>query len=122
MTKILLDAKAISDIAVKGLDEKKGVNIVRMDLRKSDGAVTDFFVIATGSSDRHVQSLADSVMDELRKAGERPISKEGLKEGEWILLDYVNVVVHIFLKDKREFYRLENLWGDADTESFAEAS
>ena len=114
MTKILLDAQMLSAIAVEGLQEIKGQNIVRLDLRNSDGAVTEYFVICTGTSDRHVQSLAESVMKFVKEeAGEKPLSTEGLQHGEWVLLDYVNVVVHIFQQEKRDFYRLENLWGDA---------
>lgn len=118
MTKILLDAKALSDIAVKGLQEIKGKSITRMDLRGSDGAVTDFFIICTGTSDKHVQSLAEAVMDFMKKEGEQPLSKEGMESGEWVLLDYVNVVVHIFQEDFRNFYRLESLWGDAKSKSY----
>lgn len=118
MTKILLDAKALSDVAVQGLQEIKGKSIIRMDLRESDGAVTDFFILCTGTSDKHVQSLAASVMDFMKKEGEKPLSKEGMDSGEWILLDYVNVVVHIFQEDPRNFYRLESLWGDAKIKSY----
>jgi ribosome-associated protein len=120
MTKILLDAKAISDIAVKGLQEIKGQNIVRMNLTGASGAVTDYFIICTGTSDRHVSSLAESVLKEMKAHGERPISTEGLQHGEWVLIDFVNVVIHIFQKEKRDFYRLEALWGDAEIESFAD--
>ena len=116
MTNVLLDAKALSSLAVEALQEKKGLNILRMDLRDADGSVTDFFVICSGTSDRHVQALADSVLEFLRNSGERPHNKEGIDKGEWILLDYINVVVHIFQKDTREFFRLEDLWGDAKFE------
>ncbi|MEO0897964.1 MAG: ribosome silencing factor [Bacteroidota bacterium] len=115
MTKLALDAKSLTDLAIKGLQDLKGKNIVRMDLREVDGAITDYFVICTGTSDRHVSSLAESVMDVIREEGsEKPINKEGLTAGEWVLLDYVNVVVHVFQKDTRDFYRLEALWGDAN--------
>ncbi len=116
MTQQLIDAKMLSDLAINGLLEKKGQDIVRMDLQHADGAITDYFVICTGTSDRHVQSLADSVLVALKKNGEIPFSREGLQTGQWILLDYVNVVVHIFQKDARDFYRLESLWGDAECE------
>lgn len=116
MTQILLDAQALSEVAVKGLQEIKGQDIVKMDLRNTDGAITDYFVICTGTSDRHVQSLADSAMKFLATVGEKPISKEGLQHGEWVLLDYGNIVIHIFLRDVRTFYKLENLWGDAQSE------
>ena len=120
MTQIILDAKALSDVAVKGLQEIKGKNIVRMDLRGSEGAVTDYFIICTGTSDKHVQALAESVLKIMKEVGERPISQEGFQTAEWILLDYVNVVVHIFQQEKREFYRLEKLWGDAQSEIIEE--
>lgn len=115
----LLSALQLSEIAVKGLQEIKAQDIVRLDLRKSSGAVTNYFIIATGTSDKHVQSLADSVQKFLKEqAKERPHSVEGMRQGEWVLLDYVNVVVHIFRNEKREFYRLENLWADAHAEKF----
>ncbi|TAE48092.1 MAG: ribosome silencing factor [Bacteroidetes bacterium] len=114
MTRVALDAKSITRIAVEGLQDTKGRDIVRMDLRKSSGAVTDFFIICTGTSDTHVKSLAESVMKKMSENGEKPISREGVQKGEWVLIDYGNVVIHIFLKESRMFYRLEDLWGDAD--------
>ncbi|MEM7655643.1 MAG: ribosome silencing factor [Bacteroidota bacterium] len=121
MTKTLLDAKALSDLAIKGLQEVKGQQLVRMDLRNSDGAVTDFFVICTGTSDRHVDALANSVLKVIKEEGtEHPHSKEGFEKADWILLDYVNVVIHIFQQESRDFYRLEKLWGDAEFEEFEE--
>ncbi|MEL6650200.1 MAG: ribosome silencing factor [Bacteroidota bacterium] len=122
MTKILLDAKALSDLAIEGLLEKKGRNIVRLDLRETEGASTDFFVICTGTSDRHVEALADSVIKVMKeKAEERPLSLEGKEAGEWVLADYFNVVVHIFQEEKRSFYRLEDLWGDGGREEIPES-
>lgn len=122
MTKVFLDAKALSDLAIEGLLEKKGQNIVRLDLRDTEGAVTDFFVICTGTSDRHVEALAESVVDTLReKANERPLSVEGKETAEWVLADYFNVVVHIFQAEKRNFFRLEDLWGDGKREEIAES-
>lgn len=108
-----LSSLSLTDLAIKGLQERKGIDILRMDLRRIDSSITDYFVICTGSSDRHVQALAESVVDTLREVGERPISKEGIQRGEWVVLDFVSIVVHIFLADKRTFYRLESLWGDA---------
>lgn len=116
---IAKEAKALSQIAIEGLQDKKGVNIVRMDLSNVTGAVTDFFVVCTGTSDRHVQALANSVVDTIEEeTGEKPLNKEGLQQGEWVLLDYVNVVVHVFQHDKRNFYNIEELWGDAEFEKF----
>lgn len=98
------------------MQEKKGFDIIKMDLRKTQGAITDFFVICSGTSDTQVDAIANSVDEEVSKAyKESPWHKEGFQNKEWILLDYVDVVVHIFKKDRREFYDLESLWGDADT-------
>lgn len=117
--KIANEALALSDLVVEGLQEKKGVAIVRMDLRKVSGAITDYFVVATGTSDKHVQALAASVEDTIReKTREKPMNKEGYQLGEWILLDYTNVVVHVFQRDKRDFYRIEDLWGDGEIKKF----
>lgn len=122
MTKVFIDAKALSDLAIEGLLEKKGKNIVRLDLRNSEGAVTDFFVICTGTSDRHVEALAESAIQVIReKANERPLSIEGKEASEWVLADYFNIVVHIFQEEKRKFYRLEDLWGDGELEEISES-
>ena len=107
------ELEAMVAIAVHGLQEKKGVNIISLDLRGVASAFTDFFVICHGSSSRQVDALADSVEDELRKTlGEKPKHREGSENGEWVLLDYYNVVIHIFSEEKRDFYALEELWGD----------
>lgn len=119
MTTQIIDSSQLSALAIEGLEELKGQDILLMDLREVDSSVTDYFVICTGTSDRHVQSLAQSVIDHLKKSNERPISKEGIQTGEWILLDYVTVVVHIFQEETRGFYRLEKLWGDAEFKRIA---
>jgi len=76
--------------------------------------VTDYFVICTGRNDRQVKTIADEVEERLRvEAGVKPIGREGLPEATWVLLDFVDVVVHVFQPDEREFYRLEKLWGEA---------
>lgn len=112
-----LDAKSLSNIVIGALQDIKARDIIRMDLRQSSGAVTDYFIICTGTSDTHIQALADSVREVVkREARELPLSMEGVRAAEWVLIDYVNVVVHIFRQEKRDFYRLENLWGDADIE------
>ncbi|MDX2284102.1 MAG: ribosome silencing factor [Bacteroidia bacterium] len=116
MIKTILDARALSDLALYGLQDIKGQDLLRMDLRQIDGAFTDFFILCTGTSDKHVQALADSVLDCLAQAGERAVSVEGMQSAEWVLLDFGNVVVHIFQEEKRRFYRLEKLWGDALSE------
>jgi ribosome-associated protein len=76
--------------------------------------VTDFFVICHGTSDRHVLAVADNIEEQLRReVSLKPSHVEGAREAEWVLLDYIDFVVHVFIADKRDFYRLERLWGDA---------
>lgn len=104
------------DLAVKLANltlSKKAENIKVLDLRKLT-AITDFFVICTGSSDTHVKAIADAVADGSKEFGERPWHKEGTAHKSWVLLDYVEVVVHVFLNETRNFYSLEKLWGDAE--------
>lgn len=104
---------ALVAVIVHGLQEKKGMKIVSIDLRKISSAFADFFIICHGGSSRQIDALADSAEDEVRKAlHEKPIHREGNDESAWVLLDYINVVVHIFSEDKRNFYQLEELWGD----------
>jgi ribosome-associated protein len=104
----------LCDVIVKGMEEKKAHDIVVLDLRHLKSAVADFFVISHGESDTQVEAIANSVEDMVEKAlNESPWQKEGFQNAEWILLDYVNVVVHVFVNEKREFYGIEELWGDA---------
>jgi ribosome-associated protein len=113
--KTAVSSEQLAIAAVEGIRDKKGLEIVTMDLRNVKGAITDFFVIASGTSDRHVQALADSVEKYIREnLNDKPMSREGMQRGEWVLLDYVNVVVHLFQNDRRQFYDIESLWGDAE--------
>ena len=95
------------------LHQKKAEEIQVLDLRKL-GGVSDFFVIASGASSPHVRALAEHVQQEWKKAGQRPWHVEGAAAERWVLLDYVNVVIHLFHPRTREFYMLERLWGDAE--------
>lgn len=92
--------------------ERKAEDVVIMDLRGISSA-TDHFVIASGNSDIQVKAIANHILDELKKVGERPDHVEGLESGRWVLMDYINFVVHVFHPRAREFYQLEGLWGDA---------
>jgi ribosome-associated protein len=104
--------------AIAAAQEKKAVNVVLLDLRKTDG-FTDFFVICTGLNPRQITAIADAVQDTLRADfGERPALAEGADKSEWILLDYFNFVVHVFSRDCRAFYDLERLWGNAQRYEF----
>lgn len=98
--------------AVELLLDRKAEDITILDLRGLSSA-TDFFLIATGRSDTHVTSIADHLVDELRNEGNRPAGVEGMRSGRWVLVDYVDFVVHVFHPAAREFYQLERLWGDA---------
>lgn len=98
--------------AVELMHDRKATDVTVLDLRDL-AAATDFFLIATGRSDTHVTSIAEHVMDELKKEDVRPVGVEGLKGGRWVLVDYVDFVVHVFHPAAREFYQLERLWGDA---------
>ncbi len=105
----------LTEIAVHGIQEKKGQDIVTLDLRNLKNAVSDFFVICNADSGTQVRAIADSVEFELEKTlKEDAWHKEGFENSDWIILDYVNVVVHIFKTDKRAFYGVEDLWGDAE--------
>ncbi|MFC3880400.1 ribosome silencing factor [Algoriphagus namhaensis] len=109
-----MTANQLSKIIIKGMEEKKASDIVLMDLRKVKNSVTDFMVIASGNSDTQLEAIADSIEEEVIKAGEsKPWRIEGKNNLQWIIIDYVNVVAHLFLQDQREFYGLEELWGDA---------
>ena len=105
----------IVDFSVKGIQEKKGTEIVVINLKNIGNAVASYFVICTGNSDTQVNAIAESIEAEVYKnCKEDPWHKEGLQNKEWVLLDYVDVVIHIFKKEVREFYGIEDLWGDAE--------
>ena len=121
-SKVLNESAYISELAIHGMQEKKGNDLVRLDLRSVNSSVADYFVICHADSATQVKAIANSVEDEIYKAmSQDPWRKEGLEHGEWILLDYVNVVIHIFRTDKREFYGVEELWGDAEVKSYKSA-
>lgn len=101
-------AKSIAEQAIG----RRAADVVLMDLRKKSGA-TDYFVICTGESDTHVKAIADAVLEGLEDRGVRAWHTEGFQARQWILLDYVDVVVHVFHKNLRRFYNLERLWSDA---------
>jgi ribosome-associated protein len=103
---------------IKGIFEKNGKNVLKIDLRKLESRITDYFIICHAGSTTQVDSICDSVEDTVRlEAGEKPIHVEGLGNCFWVLLDYGNVVVHIFLEEYRNFYSLESLWADATIEA-----
>lgn len=120
--KITLESTSISEIVIYGIQEKKGNDIVRLDLRNLHSSVADYFVVCHADSTTQVKAIAASVEEEVYKALKQdPKRKEGLQHGEWILLDYIDVIVHIFKTEKREFYGIEDLWGDAEVQFYKSA-
>lgn len=104
---------------VAGMQEKKAKSIKVLDLRNVPSAFADCFVVCHGNSDRQVEAIADSIEETVRKKlKEKPWSVEGKAKSEWVLLDYINVVVHVFIEEKRHFYAIEELWGDAEITEF----
>jgi ribosome-associated protein len=115
MAKILneIDSEVLCEVIVEGMKNNKAEDIVVIDLREVEHAVTDFFVICSGDSPTQIEGIANSVIRLTRKElREKPWHKEGKNNAQWVLLDYVNVVVHIFYKELREYYELEDLWAD----------
>ena len=104
--------KLIEKIVI-GISEVKGQDIEMIDLRKIENRICDFYIICSGNSNTHVSAILESVKRKVSKTlKEKPSHTEGEQNAEWILLDYINVVVHIFQKPIRDFYRIEELWGD----------
>ncbi|HEY6955753.1 MAG TPA: ribosome silencing factor [Flavisolibacter sp.] len=102
---------------IKAIQEKKGENIVSLDLRKIHEAVADFFVICQASNQPQIRAITDFVEEEVKKkCGELPYHYEGKQNMQWVIIDYVNIVVHIMMPEQRKFYKLEEMWSDADLE------
>ncbi len=103
----------LSEVIVQGMLEKKAEEIVVIDLRKVQNAVADYFVLCSGNSDTQIDAISESLEAEVKKrTSQTPWHREGHNQREWILIDYVDVVAHVFNKEKRAFYGLEELWGD----------
>jgi ribosome-associated protein len=114
------EAGSLSPGVVRAADlalDKKAENVLALDLRGISSA-TDFFLVATGNSDIHVRAIAEHILEALAREGMRPLHTEGLDRARWVLLDFVDFVVHVFHPVTRDFYQLESLWGDAPTRVF----
>jgi ribosome silencing factor RsfS/YbeB/iojap len=110
----LTQTDALLESVISGLEEKKAKNISLLDLRDLENRVSDYFVIAEGDSNTHVDAISGSVEEMVKKiSNERPYRMEGVENSEWIIIDYVNIVVHIFQREARAYYKLEELWADA---------
>lgn len=110
----MTESEILAKLAAQALDEKKGIDVQILDLRGLQSAPAAFFVVASGNVPSHVSAMSDYVHEVVKKAtGLNPSKVEGYMNAEWILMDYFDVVVHIFQQDRRAFYRLEQLWEDA---------
>jgi len=107
------DVKKQVELAIVACEEKKADELKVLELDKASGGFTDYFVICSGGNPKQVQAISDEVEQRLGKAGLRPINVEGYRQAEWVLLDYVDFVVHVFSQKARHFYKLERLWKSA---------
>lgn len=115
VTRLTKSSKIIKTI-ITAIQDKKGENIISLDLRKINEAVADFFIICEASNQPQIRAIAEHIEELVKKqCGEKPYHHEGYKSLQWVLIDYVNVVVHVMLPENRKFYRLEEMWSDADT-------
>lgn len=111
----MTESEVLAKLAAQALGEKKGIDVQILDMRKLKSAPASFFVIASGNVPSHVSALSDHVHEVVKKATRlNPSKVEGYANAEWILMDYFDVVVHIFQSEKRAFYKLEELWADAE--------
>jgi len=117
MTEVEKTSREILEIAIAAANDKKAQNILAMDMQKIF-PVTDYFLIASGTSTIQVQAVADSIEEKMEAAGFKCLHKEGYREGRWILLDYGYFVAHVFVDEERQFYNLEQLWSSAPTQHY----
>ncbi len=119
-TRLTKSSKIIKTI-IAAIQGKKGENIISLDLRKINEAVADFFIICDASNQPQIRAIADNIEQKVKEiCGEDPYHHEGLKNLQWVLIDYVNVVVHVMLKDTRGFYKLEDMWSDGTSTNHSE--
>ncbi len=120
MTKPKPNANALIPIILQGIEDVKGKNINILDLRKIETAVCDYFIICEGTSNTHINAIVSSIRKIVSKeTKDKPWHIEGSENAEWVLIDYVDTVIHVFQKHSREFYDLEGLWGDATITAIA---
>ncbi|NNK82954.1 MAG: ribosome silencing factor [Flavobacteriaceae bacterium] len=116
MTKENTNADQLISVIINGIEDVKGQNITILDLREIENTVCDYFIICDGTSNTQVNAIVNSIYKKVSKeTKDKPWHIEGAENAEWVLMDYVNVVVHVFQKHKREYYDIESLWGDAVT-------
>ncbi len=113
----LITAEKLTQTIIEGIQERKGEDIVKINLSKIKNIFTDYFVICSGNSNTHVRALSESIEKEVKeKLGMDAYHKEGMENSFWVLLDYGNIIVHIFQPETRDFYNLEELWADGEIE------
>ena len=115
MAKRNTETESLKKVVIDAILGKKGHQVMSLDLKRIKDTPSDYFIITHGDSSTHVRAIYNNVVDETEKHGYRPYHMEGIKNSEWIIIDFVDVVVHIFYRDKRDFYALEDLWSDAKT-------
>tara|TARA_B110000444_G_scaffold98764_1_gene93627 strand:- start:1526 stop:1897 length:372 start_codon:yes stop_codon:yes gene_type:complete len=116
MAKKKSNADELISKIISGVEDVKGIDISLLDLRDIENTVCSYFIVCSGSSNTHVNAIVSSVQKTVsRELREKPFHTEGLDNSEWVLIDYVNIVVHVFQKHIREYYNIEELWGDAKT-------
>ncbi len=114
MTKKSINLDLLITEVIKGIEDVKGENITILDLREIENTVCDYFIICDGNSNTQVNAISGAIQKKVSKAlKDKPWHVEGEKNAEWVLIDYVNIVVHVFQKETRDFYNIEGLWGDA---------
>lgn len=117
--KQVTESEILADVVIKGIQKKLGKDIVSLNLSKLPNAVSNFFIVCHGSSKTQVEAIAESVEEEANKTLQmKPWQKEGKENAEWILIDFADVVVHIFQEETRMFYKLEDLWADAKIKKY----
>lgn len=113
------DTVELTELIIDSIQDIKGKNIIKMDLRHLDDAPTDFFIICEGESSTQISSIADNVMKRMKEEmGMRPSHVEGKNASTWVLVDYFDIIVHVFYPETRHFYELEDLWSDAKTTEY----
>ncbi|MGC6469913.1 MAG: ribosome silencing factor [Flavobacteriales bacterium] len=121
--KNLNESDILASTVVEGMMNIKAKEIISLNLTDIDTAVCDYFIICHGTSDTHVSAISESIIEEtLNTLKEKPWHREGLTNNDWVLLDYGNVVAHVFQKDTREYYNIEKLWGDAKIQLYKESA
>jgi len=114
LKELRLSTEELNDLIVDSIQDIKGKNIVKLDLRKLEEAPCDYFIICEGDSNTQVKAIADNIRKRVKEeAGLLPLHTEGERNALWICVDYFDTVVHVFYREKRAFYQLEELWGDA---------